>query len=107
MNVPHTWIDIVVLLTAIAVAPAYACRIESLSVWRHRLPIVVLHGLLIVGLSWSAIAGAHGAAGAPELILAGTSAAWIAVSYSTYISGVPPYQERKAAQQQQQQETST
>lgn len=106
MTGPDTWMDVVVLLIAIAVAPAYACRMEALSVWRHRLPIVALHALLIVGLSWSAIAASHGSAGAAELILASTAAAWIAVSYSTYIGGVPHYQSRRPGEQAQQETSS-
>jgi hypothetical protein len=97
MTGPQSWIDVAVLLTAILVAPAYACRIEALSVWRHRLPIVALHALLIAGLSWAAIAAGHGAAGKAELILAATAAAWIVVSYSTYLGGVPAYQSREHA----------
>lgn len=106
MTGPETWVDVAVLFIAVVVAPAYACRIEALSVWRHRLPIVALHALLIAGLSWSAIAAGHGAAGTAELILASTAAAWIAVSYSTYIGGVPLYQSRQPGQQPQQETAS-
>ena len=106
MSGPETWMDVLVLLAAILVAPAYACRIEALSVWRHRLPIVALHGLLIAGLSWSAIAAGRGAAGTPELILAGTAVAWIVVSYSTYLGGVPSYQSRQPGAQEQQETTT-
>ncbi len=95
MTGPETWIDVAVLLTVILVAPAYACRIEALSVWRHRLPIVAFHAVLIAGLSWAAIAAGHGAAGNAELLLAGTAASWIAVSYTTYLGGVPSYQSRQ------------
>lgn len=86
--------DLLVLAASFALAPAYLCRLDALSLRHHRAPVVLLHLVLFVGCISTGYHAWVGLVDLSDVCALSAAALWIAVSWHTWRGGVPEHVER-------------
>lgn len=82
-------IDIVVFAAGACALFAFVCRLDGLRLFKHRLPVIVMHGSLAIACGAAMVHAWQGTTGVIDAAAVAGSLAWIVVSLKTWRQGVP------------------
>lgn len=90
-------IDLIVFWLAVALVPAYVCRLNLVRFGTHAAPVVLFHLALFLGVLSSGYHGYTGRVDLSDVAAVVAAGAWLLVSWHTWVEGAPEHALRDRA----------